>query len=51
MMLVTRTEVIIAIDPGRDEIPDRKVFCDPIHITRIEPVNGQKRKRPGARRA
>ena len=51
MMLVTRTEVIIAIDPGRDAIPDQKVFCDPIHITRIQPVNGQKRKRPGARRA
>ena len=51
MMLVMRTEVIIAIDPGQDAIPDHKVFCDPIHITRFEPVNGQKRKRPDARRA
>jgi len=47
LMLVTRTEVVIAIDPGDDRIPERKVFCDPVHITRIEPVNGTKRKPQG----
>ena len=44
LMLVTRSEVIVALDPGDDEIPEHKVFCDPVHITRIEPVNGRKRK-------
>ena len=44
LMLVTRTEVVIAIDPGDDQIPDHKVFCDPVHITQIEPVNGQRRR-------
>jgi hypothetical protein len=47
LMLETRTEVVIAIDPGDDGIPECKVFCDPVHITRIEPVNGTKRKPQG----
>ncbi|MFH1110013.1 MAG: hypothetical protein V1790_12595 [Planctomycetota bacterium] len=47
LMPVTKTEVVIAIDPGDDGIPERKVFCDPVHITRIEPVNGTKRKPQG----
>jgi len=40
LMLITRTEVIIGIDPGDDRVPERKVFCDPVHITRIEPIDG-----------
>jgi len=47
MMLVTRSEVIIAIDPGDDAVPEKKVFCDPIHITRVEPTNGDGRNRHG----
>jgi len=39
-MLITRTEVVIALDPGDDEIPERSAYCDPIHITRIEPIDG-----------
>jgi hypothetical protein len=45
LALVTRTEVIIALDAGDDEIPERSVYCDPIHVTRIEPLDGTKRKR------
>ena len=44
LMLVTRTEVIIALDPGNDAVPERSVYCDPMHITRIEPVDRGKRK-------
>ena len=44
LMLVTRTEVVIALDPGDDQIPEHKIFCDPVHITQIEPVNGRRRK-------
>jgi hypothetical protein len=36
-MLVTRSEVIIALDLGSDVLPERYVYCDPVHITRIEP--------------
>jgi hypothetical protein len=51
LMLVTRTEVVIALDPGSDKIPEHKIFCDPVHITQIEPVNGQRRGKPrGGRR-
>ncbi len=38
-MLLIRTEAVIAIDPGNDQLPDRYVYCDPIHITRIEPMD------------
>ncbi len=45
LMYMTRTEVIIALDPGGDEIPERSAYCDPVHITRIEPLKRNKRKR------
>lgn len=44
-MLVTRVEVVIALDPGTDEVPERSVYCDPVHITRIEPIDGNGRKK------
>ncbi len=40
MMFVTRTEVVIGLDAGDDDIPERSAYCDPIHITRIEPIDG-----------
>jgi hypothetical protein len=45
MMLITRTEVVIALDPGVDEVPERKAYCDPVHITRVEPIDGHARRR------
>lgn len=45
MALVARTEVVIALDSNDDDIPERFAYCDPIHITRIEPLNGKKRGR------
>ncbi len=44
LMFVTRSEVVIALDPGKDAVPERSVYCDPVHITRIEPLDGKKRK-------
>ena len=41
LMFVGRTEVVIGLDPGTDVIPERSVYCDPIHVTRIEPINGE----------
>lgn len=45
LMFVTRTEVVIGLDPGDGDIPERSAYCDPIRITRIEPLDGTKRKR------
>ena len=45
LALVTRAEVVIALDSGNDAIPERSAYCDPLHITRIEPLDRPKRKR------
>lgn len=45
LILVGRRDVVISIELGDDDIPERFAYCDPVHITRIEPVNGQ--RRPG----
>lgn len=51
LAMVGQTEVIIATEVGKDDLPARFGFVDPIHITRIEPINGtsgrsSKRKNP-----
>lgn len=38
LMLVTKTKVVIALPASADEVPEKTVYCDPIHITRIEPL-------------
>jgi hypothetical protein len=37
---VTMSRLEIATEFGQDEIPTRSVYCDPRHVTRIEPING-----------
>ena len=44
LALVTRREVVIALPEAEGALPDRSVFCDPLHITRIEPIDGAKPK-------
>ncbi len=50
LALVTRTEVAIAIRPAAGKLPDHMVYCDPLHITRIEPLNGAKSKSASKKR-
>ena len=50
MANVSRTEVVIAMDPGEDGMPESFAYCDPLHITRIEPLDGKKRKNGRRRR-
>ncbi len=39
MALVTRTVISVAIfDPPDSATPERAVLCDPIHVTRLEPI-------------
>ena len=46
-MLLSRAEVVIGLNVGADQFPERNAYIDPIHITRIEPVrNGQRARRP-----
>jgi len=40
MMLVMRRKVIIALPRPGEEFARRAVYCDPLHITRIEPIDG-----------
>lgn len=48
MMMVTAFQVFIALPPRVNGVPESWVYCDPVHITRIEPING--RPRPPARK-
>jgi len=38
MALVARRQVAIALSSQEGRIPERMVFCDPLHVTRIEPI-------------
>ncbi len=40
-MLVLQREVIIALRKPGERFPRQTVYCDLLHITRIEPINGQ----------
>ncbi len=48
MMAVTRTLVFIALPPVSEGVPERSVYCDPVHVTRIEPMNGHEKHVPTA---
>jgi hypothetical protein len=41
MMMVGRTEVVIGLLTDGDYVYDHFAYCDPVHITRIEPINGK----------
>jgi hypothetical protein len=41
MVLVMQREVVIALPERGGRLPERAVYCDPLHITRIEPINGR----------
>ncbi len=45
MILITVRTVVIAQPPETDGVPVRSVYCDPVHITRIELLNGTRPKR------
>jgi len=47
-MAVTATPVFIALPPVNEGAPEHSVYCDPIHIIRIEPINGHEKRAPRA---
>lgn len=40
--LLSRSEVVIGLEPGNDNFPERNAYVDPVHITRIETINGER---------
>ena len=50
LMYVSRTEVVIALELGEDDMPERSAYCDPIHITNIEPLNDRRKPKPRTKR-
>jgi hypothetical protein len=41
MVLVMQREVVIALPKPGEQFPRHLVYCDLLHITRIEPINGK----------
>lgn len=39
MAIVTRFEVVVALEPDSEGLAERTMFCDPLHVTRIEPLS------------
>lgn len=48
--VVSRSQVAIAVREADEEVPERLVFCDPLHITRIVPLDGSRTKRASGKR-
>ena len=44
---VTKAHVEIGLGPVSAAIPERSVSCDPLHVTRIEPMPGERSRRTG----
>lgn len=49
MVIVTKLTVAVAVYGPRARMPETLYWCDPVHIIRIEPVNGRspRKRRPG----
>ncbi len=46
---VSQTTVAIGLEPFAEGVPARFAYCDPVHVTRIEPLNGSKTRRRAKR--
>ena len=44
-IFVMQREIVIGAPSRGDGIPESAVYIDPIHITRIEPINGREARR------
>ena len=50
MIAVSRRDVAIPLGPRKGEVADRLAICDPLHIVRVEPINGRAARRRRSRR-
>jgi len=44
MCYVSRVEVVIGLDTDVDGLPEQSAYIAPMHVTRIEPINGTTKK-------
>ena len=49
MVIVSRTVIAIAEHTPRTRTPERVLLCDPVHIIRIEPLDGRPPRRGRAK--
>ncbi len=49
-MIVGRSEIVIGLASNPEDFPQEKAYIDPVHIKRIEPINGR-RSRGGGRKS
>ncbi len=50
LIYVSRREVVVALELGEDHVPERSAYCDPMHISNIEPLDGTEHKLPESKR-
>ena len=50
MIAVSRRDVAIPLGPRKGEAADRLAICDPLHIVRVEPINGKAARQRRSRR-
>ena len=50
LIYVSRSEVVVPVELADDDIAVRSAYCDPVHITTIELLNGAKPKRQKSKR-
>ena len=42
VIVVGRSEIVLGLPGGNGDLPERFASVDPIHVVRIEPINGQR---------
>ena len=50
MVLILQREIVIALPKPGERFPRHMAYCDLLHITQIEPINGREKPRPKTRR-
>ena len=40
MAAISRGEMVVGLGATEDDAPERFAYCDPLHITLIEPIDG-----------
>lgn len=41
MIVVTERTVVLAIQRGEERVPSQAIWWDPMHVTRVELINGE----------
>jgi len=47
LMIVGRSQITIGLARAADDFPEQDAYIDPLHITRIEPINGKRARGNG----